>query len=304
MAFTAKDVAALREKTGCGMMDCKKALTASNGDMDAALDFLREKGLAAATKKSGRIAAEGIAFACVNEAGNVGVVIEVNAETDFVAKNADFQNFVKVCADTVIEQNPADVEALLACKASGTDMTVDALLKEKILTIGENIKIRRFARFDGVVTSYIHAAGRIGVIVKFDTDASVAAKPEFKDYAKNIAMQVAAANPSYLNEASVPAEVVEHEKKILTEQVINDGKPANIAEKIVVGRLGKFFKEVCLVDQPYVKDGDLSVQKYTESVAKELGGAIAIAGFVRFEKGEGLEKRNDNFADEVASMIK
>ena len=304
MAFTAKDVAALREKTGCGMMDCKKALTASNGDMDAALDFLREKGLAAATKKSGRIAAEGIAFACVNEAGNVGVVIEVNAETDFVAKNADFQNFVKVCADTVIEQNPADVEALLACKASGTDMTVDALLKEKILTIGENIKIRRFARFDGVVTSYIHAAGRIGVIVKFDTDASVAAKPEFKEYAKNIAMQVAAANPSYLNEASVPAEVVEHEKKILTEQVINDGKPANIAEKIVVGRLGKFFKEVCLVDQPYVKDGDLSVQKYTESVAKELGGAIAIAGFVRFEKGEGLEKRNDNFADEVASMIK
>ena len=304
MAFTAKDVAALREKTGCGMMDCKKALTASNGDMDAALDFLREKGLAAATKKSGRIAAEGIAFACVNEAGNVGVVIEVNAETDFVAKNADFQNFVKVCADTVIEQNPADVEALLACKASGTDMTVDALLKEKILTIGENTKIRRFARFDGVVTSYIHAAGRIGVIVKFDTDASVAAKPEFKEYAKNIAMQVAAANPSYLNEASVPAEVVEHEKKILTEQVINDGKPANIAEKIVVGRLGKFFKEVCLVDQPYVKDGDLSVQKYTESVAKELGGAIAIAGFVRFEKGEGLEKRNDNFADEVASMIK
>lgn len=303
MAFTAKDVAALREKTGCGMMDCKKALTASNGDMDAAVDFLREKGLAAATKKSGRVAAEGVAYACVNEKEDVGVVIEVNAETDFVAQNADFQNFVKTCADTVIESNPADLDALLASKASGTEQTVDALLKEKILTIGENIKIRRFARFDGVVTSYVHAGGRIGVIVKFETGPEVAARDEFKEYAKNIAMQVAAANPSYLNEDAVPAEILEHEKKILTEQVINDGKPAAIAEKIVAGRIGKFFKEICLVDQPYIKDGDLSVKKYTEATAKELGGDIAIAGFVRFEKGEGLEKRSDNFADEVASMI-
>ena len=304
MNFTAKDVAALREKTGCGMMDCKKALTEADGNMEAAIDVLREKGLAAATKKSGRIAAEGVAFACVNEQGNIGVVIEVNAETDFVAANADFQNFVKACANTVIDSNPADVEALLACKASGSDETVDALLKEKILTIGENIKIRRFARFEGVVTTYIHAAGRIGVLVKFDTTPEIAAKDEFKEYAKNIAMQVAAVNPSYLNEQSVPADVVEHEKKILTEQIINDGKPANIAEKIVVGRLSKFFKEICLVDEPYVKDGDLSVQKYTDATAKELGGAIAITGFVRFEKGEGLEKREDNFADEVASMIK
>ncbi|HEX3038499.1 MAG TPA: translation elongation factor Ts [Oscillospiraceae bacterium] len=304
MNFTAKDVAALREKTGCGMMDCKKALTEADGNMEAAIDVLREKGLAAATKKSGRIAAEGVAFACVNEQGNIGVVIEVNAETDFVAANADFQNFVKTCANTVIDSNPADVEALLACKASGSDETVDALLKEKILTIGENIKIRRFARFEGIVTTYIHAAGRIGVLVKFDTTPEIAAKDEFKEYAKNIAMQVAAVNPSYLNEQSVPAEVVEHEKKILTEQIINDGKPANIAEKIVVGRLGKFFKEICLVDEPYVKDGDLSVQKYTDATAKELGGAIAITGFVRFEKGEGLEKREDNFADEVAGMIK
>ena len=303
MAFTAKDVAALREKTGCGMMDCKKALTASNGDMDAAVDFLREKGLAAATKKSGRIAAEGVAYACVNEKEDVAVVIEVNAETDFVAQNAEFQSFVKACADTVIESSPADLDALLASKASGTEQTVDALLKEKILTIGENIKLRRFARFDGVVTSYVHAAGRIGVIVKFETGAEIAAKDEFKEYAKNVAMQVAAANPSYLNESAVPAEVVEHEKKILTEQVINDGKPAAIAEKIVAGRIGKFFKEICLVDQPYIKDGDLSVQKYTEATAKEFGGNIAIAGFVRFEKGEGLEKRSDNFADEVASMI-
>lgn len=304
MAFTAKDVAALRERTGCGMMDCKKALTESNGDMEAAVDFLREKGLAAATKKSGRIAAEGMAFATVNEAGNVAVVVEVNAETDFVAQNAEFQAFVKTVADTVIEKNPADVEALLALQAAGSNDTVDALLKDKILTIGENIKIRRFAREEGAVVSYVHGSGRIGVIVKFDTSAEVAAKAEFQEYAKNIAMQIAAVNPSYLDEASVPADVVAHEKKILTEQVINDGKPAAIAEKIVAGRIAKFFKEICLVDQVYVKDSDMTVQQYTESVGKELGGDIKIASFVRFEKGEGLEKKEDNFADEVASMIK
>lgn len=304
MAFTAKDVAALREKTGCGMMDCKKALTEANGDMDVATDLLREKGLAAATKKSGRIAAEGVAFACVNDAGNVGVVIEVNAETDFVAKNAEFQAFVKTCADTVIEKNPADLPALLAEKAVGTDMTVEALVQDKILTIGENIKIRRFERYEGVITTYIHAAGRIGVMVKFDTTPEVAAKDEFKAYAKDIAMQVAAVSPSYLNKEAVPADVLEHEKKILTEQVMNEGKPANIAEKIVMGKLGKYYKENCLVEQVFVKDSELTVQKYTDNTAKQLGGKIAIVSFVRFEKGEGLEKRTDNFADEVAGMIK
>ncbi|WP_277668314.1 translation elongation factor Ts [Caproiciproducens galactitolivorans] len=304
MAFTAKDVAALREKTGCGMMDCKKALAASDGNMDAAIDYLREKGLAAATKKAGRVAAEGVAYAAVNEEGNVGVDIEVNAETDFVAKNAEFQNFVKICADTVIEQNPADLDALLQCKAKGTDQTVDALLKDKILTIGENIKIRRFKRMEGVVSAYIHANGKIGVLVKFDTTPDIAAKEEFKEYAKNIAMQVAAINPQYLNQQAVPAEVVEHEKAILKEQIVNDGKPAAIAEKIVNGRLGKFFKEVCLVDQTYVKDGNLSVQQYTDATAKELGGKIAIVDYVRFEKGEGIEKREDNFAEEIASMVK
>ena len=304
MAFTAKDVKSLREKTGCGMMDCKKALTASNGDMEAAIDFLREKGLAAATKKAGRIAAEGVAFSCVNDEGTIGVLIEVNAETDFVAKNADFQNFVKLCADTIIENNPADVEALLETKAVGSDLTVGALVQDKILTIGENIKIRRFARFDGVVTSYNHAGGRIGVLVKFDTTPEVVSKNEFKAYARDIAMQVAAANPAYLNEESVPADVIEHEKKILTEQVINQGKPAQIAEKIVMGKIGKYYKENCLVDQLFVKDTDITVAKYTENVAKELGGNITISAFVRFEKGEGLEKREDNFADEVASMIK
>lgn len=304
MSFTAKDVKALREKTGCGMMDCKKALTESNGDMDKAIDFLREKGLAAATKKSGRIAAEGIAFACTNDKENIGVVIEVNAETDFVAKNADFQNFVKVCANTVIESNPANLDELLKTKAAGSDMTIADLVQEKILTIGENIKIRRFCRYEGVVSTYIHAAGRIGVMVKFDTSNEIANNPEFKQYAKNIAMQIAAVNPLYLDQSSVPADVVNHEKKILTEQVINEGKPANIAEKIVMGKMSKFYKENCLVDQIYVKDSDLTVTKYTDKIANDLGGNIKIVAFERFEKGEGLEKREDNFADEVANMIK
>ena len=304
MAFTATDVKNLREMTGVGMMDCKKALTDAQGDMDKAVDILREKGLAAATKKAGRIAAEGVAYACTNEEGTVGVVIEVNAETDFVAKNAEFQNFVKICADTVMKENPADLEALMACKAVGTDMTVEALVQDKVLTIGENIKIRRFVRYEGVVATYIHGGGRIGVLVKFDTAPEIAAKDEFKVYAKDICMQVAAANPSYLNEASVPADVVEHEKKILTEQVMNEGKPAQIAEKIVNGKMAKYYKEVCLLDQLFVKDGDYTVAKYTEKVGKDLGGKIEIASFVRYEKGEGLEKRADNFADEVASMIK
>lgn len=304
MAFTANDVKTLREKTGCGMMDCKKALSETNGDMDKAIDILREKGLAAATKKSGRIAAEGVAFALTNEQGNIGVVIEVNAETDFVAKNAEFNNFVETCAKTVIKENPKTVEELMKCKAVGSDLTVEELVREKILTIGENIKVRRFKRFDGAVATYIHAAGRIGVMVKFDTTGDIAQKEEFKLYAKDIAMQIAAVNPGYLNKESVPADVLEHEKKILTEQVINDGKPANIAEKIVMGRIGKFYKENCLVEQPFVKDGNITVLQYTDQIAKKLNGEIKIADFVRFEKGEGLEKREDNFADEVASMIK
>lgn len=302
MAFTAKDVKALREKTGCGMMDCKKALTEADGDMDKAVDYLREQGLAKQAKKSGRIAAEGVAFAKTNADNTLGVVIEVNAETDFVAKNADFQAFVETCANTVMEQNPADVDALLACTATGSTETVDALLKEKVLTIGENIKIRRFARFEGTVTSYIHAGGRIGVIVKFDTD--VADKDGFQTYAKDIAMQIAAINPGYLNEQSVPAEVLEHEKSIMKAEVVNSGKPEAIAEKIVMGKIGKFYKENCLVDQVFVKDSSLSVTQYTNNVAKELGGYIKITDFVRYEKGEGLEKREDNFADEVASMVK
>ena len=302
MAFTAKDVATLREKTGCGMMDCKKALTASNGDMDAAVDYLREKGLAAATKKAGRIAAEGMAYAYVD--GNVGVAVEVNAETDFVAKNADFQAFVKTVAETFASVNPADMDTLLAAQAAGQSVSVEDLRKEKVLTIGENIKVRRFQRYEGAVTAYIHMGGKIAVLVRFDTSAEIAAKAEFQEYAKNIAMQIAAVNPLYLNSSLVPADVIEHERKIATEQASASGKPANVIEKMVDGKIKKYFKEVCLVEQEYVKDSKLSIQQYTDSVAKELGGSIQIAEYVRFEKGEGLEKREDNFADEVASMVK
>ena len=304
MAITAKDVMELRKQTDCGMMECKKALTEADGNFEKAIEILRERGLATAAKKASRVAAEGMVYADYCPECKVGVVIEVNAETDFVAKNADFQAFVKTCADTVIEQNPADVEALLACKAAGTEETVDALLKEKILTIGENIKIRRFARYEGAVTSYVHAGGRIGVIVKFDTTDDIAATEGFKAYAHNVAMQIAAMNAEYLDEASVPAERVEKEKEILTQQIVDEGKPQNIAEKIVAGRLNKFFKEICLVDQVYVQDSSMTVKQYTESVAKELGGDIKIAAYTRFEKGEGLEKRQDDFAAEVAGMVK
>ncbi len=302
-SFTAKDVATLRAKTGCGMMDCKKALTEVNGDMDKAVDVLREKGLAKAAKKAGRVAAEGVAFACTNDDCSVGVVVEINAETDFVAKNAEFQKFVQICADTILEKNPSDVEELKKMTATGSDMTVEALLQDKIVTIGENIQIRRFARNEGTVATYVHAGGRIGVMVNFETDETIASKEEFKIYAKDIAMQVAAVNPNFLDSNSVPAEVLEHERKILTEQVMNQGKPANIAEKIVDGKMSKFYKENCLVDQAFVKDSDIDVKRYTENKAKELGGEIKILGFVRFEKGEGIEKKEDNFAEEVQSMI-
>ncbi len=304
MAFTAKDVAALREKTGCGMMDCKKALTETDGDMDKAIDFLREKGLAAAAKKASRIAAEGTVYTA-SENG-VAVVIEVNAETDFVAKNEDFVSFVDLCAKTVIAENPADVEALLATKAVGTENTVQEVLTEKIQTIGENIKIRRFVRYEGITESYVHMGGKIGVLAKFNTSDEIAAKPEFVEFAHNICMQIAALNPLYLNDAAVPAEVVEKEKEIATEQLKNDpknaNKPANIIEKIVSGKIGKYFEEVCLVNQVYVIDSDLKVSQYVANTAKALGGDIAIESFVRFEKGEGLQKREDDFASEVAKM--
>lgn len=301
MAFTASDVKTLRERTGCGMMDCKKALTEADGDMEKAIEVLREKGLAAVAKKAGRIAAEGIVVSVVDKEKKVGVVLEVNSETDFVAKNADFVAFVNRVAKVIMDSNPADVEALMSCKDE-TGEDVASMLQEKVLTIGENIQIRRFERLEGDMIAYVHGEGRIGVMVMFDTD--VADKEGFEAYGKDVAMQVAAAMPQYLDKASVDPEVVAKEKEILTVQAMNEGKPANIAEKMVMGRIAKFYKEVCLVEQPFVKDGDITVAKYTENVAKELGGHITITGFVRYEKGEGLQKREDNFADEVASMIK
>ena len=302
MAFTAKDVKDLRERTGCGMMDCKKALTETDGDMEKAIEILREKGLAAAAKKAGRIAAEGLVVSVVDSDKKVGVVLEVNAETDFVAKNAQFVEFVNNIAKTIIDNNPANIEELNTLKCAGSDMTVEEELRDKILTIGENMKIRRFERMEGDLVAYVHGGGRIGVMVKFDTD--VADKEGFGEYAKDIAMQIAAAVPQYLNKSDVPEEVVAKEKEILTAQAINEGNPANIAEKMVMGRINKFYKEVCLEEQPFIKDGDLTVAKYTENTAKALGGSIKMNSFVRFEKGEGLEKREDNFADEVASMMK
>lgn len=306
MAFTAQDVKNLREQTGCGMMDCKKALTESNGDFDKAVEYLREKGLAAAAKKAGRIAAEGMVYAVSDVARKLGVVVEVNAETDFVAKNDLFKGFVKDVAEVIMDQNPADVTALLACKMG--DGTVEGALQEKILVIGENIKIRRFERYEGICAAYVHGGGTHGVLVQFDTSDEVAAKPEFVAFGKDIAMQIAAVNPSYLNEASVPAEVLEKEKEILLAQISNDpklaSKPEPVKVKMVEGKIGKYFKENCLVDQQYVKDSDLSVAQYIEKTAKELGGDIQVVKYVRFEKGEGLEKRQDDFAAEVAGMVK
>ena len=302
MNFTAKDVQALREKTGAGMMDCKKALTETDGDMDKAVDVLREKGLASAAKKAGRIAAEGVVVAYYDEAAKVASMVEVNCETDFVAKNEKFVELANKIAVTVAEKNPADVDALLAMTLSGSDETVSDAVQELFLVIRENMKVRRFVRVEGTVASYIHGGGSVGVLVSFDTDA--ADKAEFKEMGRNVAMQIAALNTPYLNESEVPAEIIEHEKEVMRQQVINEGKPEQIADKIVMGKIGKFYKENCLLDQEFVKDNKINIKQYTQNTAKELGGSIEIKKFVRFEKGEGIEKRQDDFAAEVASMVK
>ena len=302
MAFTAKDVQALREKTGCGMMDCKNALKETDGNMEAAIDYLREKGLASQAKKASRVAAEGTVVAMVE--GDVAVALEINTETDFVAGNEEFKAFADKVAKAVIANNPADVDALLASSYEGT--TVSELKEEVFLKFRENIQIRRFVRLEGKVVNYVHAGGKIGVLVALDTD--LAMNDALVAMGKNVAMQVAAMNPSYLDQASVPAEDLEKEKNILIAQMKEDPKMANkpdaVLGKIVEGKIGKFYKENCLVEQQYVIDGDLTVGKYVDSVAKEQGGAIKLASFVRFEKGEGIQKREDDFASEVASMIK
>ena len=303
MPFTAQDVKTLREMTECGMLDCKKALMETDGDMEKAVEFLREKGLASVAKKSGRIAAEGIVLAFGDEAKKVSVAIEVNSETDFVSKNEDFRSFVKLAGQAVIDNNPADVEALLACVVDGR--TVEEHLQDRQLKIRENLKVRRFVRYEGDVATYVHGGGTIGVMVKFATD--VADKEGFAEFGKDVAMQSAAANPAYLCEHCVPAEVIEHEKEILFAQISNDEKLANkpdaVKEKMVDGRIGKYYKENCLMNQEFVKDPDLDIKGYVEKVAKELGGSIKITSFVRLEKGEGIEKKQENFADEVAKQM-
>lgn len=310
MAFTAKDVKALREKTGVGMMECKKALVEADGDMDKAIDFLRERGLAAAQKKATRIAAEGVVLPYYDKATKKGVVLEVNSETDFVAKNEKFMGFVEGVAKTILANDSADVETLKETKFNGTDRTVTETLNDLVLAIGENMKVRRFEKMEGIVSTYIHAGGSVGVMVGFDVaDESKADTAEFEAMGKNVAMQIAAMSPDYLDEASVPADVVEHEKGILAAQMKEDpkmaSKPEAVLAKIAAGKMSKYYKENCLVEQEFVR-GDIfqgSVKGYVESVAKELGTDIKVNGFVRMMKGDGLEKREENFAEEIAKQI-
>lgn len=302
--ISAKAVAELRKQTGCGMMDCKNALKDANGDFEAAVKILREKGMAATAKKADRIAAEGLVD--VMTVGNTTAIVEVNSETDFVAKNATFQEFVKDVLKTIIESKPADIDALMACNMANGEGTVKDALTEKTYKIGEKLSIRRFALVEGVVSTYIHGLGMTGVVVSFDTD--VADKDGFAECAKNVALQTAAMPVQYLDKDSVPASVLEEEKNILIKQMQQDpkmaGKPVAVLEKIVAGKLGKFYENNCLVDQLYVKDDSMTVSKYVESVAKQLGGSIKITGYVRYDKGEGIQKREDDFAAEIEKMVK
>ncbi len=306
MAFTSKDVMALREKTGVGMMDCKKALQESDGDFEKAIDYLREKGLAKQAKKASRVAAEGMAYATVDYDKKVGVVVEINSETDFAAKSDNFVNFVKEIADVIISENPADVDALLASNVNG--QTVADLLRDKVMVIGENLSIRRFVRYEGDCVAYVHGGGRIGVLVKFEADAAASGSEALIECGKDVAMQIAALNAPYLNEASVPADVIEHEKEVQLALIKNDPKNANkpeaVMEKMIIGKMRKYFEENCLVNQAFVKDGNLNVAQYVEQQAKVAGGSMELVSFVRFEKGEGIQKREDDFASEVAAMVK
>ena len=304
MAFTAKDVAELRKQTGCGMMDCKKALTETNGDFDAAIKYLREKGMGAVAKKADRIAAEGLVD--VMTIDNVTAIVEVNSETDFVAKNATFKEFVKDVLKSIIASKPADIDALLASPFVAGEGTVADALAENTYKIGEKLSIRRFNIVEGVVSTYIHGMGATGVIVSFATD--VADKDGFAEYAKNVALQTAAMPVQYLDRDSVPASVLEEEKNILINQMKEDpkmaNKPAQVLENIVKGKLGKFFENNCLVDQLYVKDDSMTVGKYTDTTAKALGGSIKVTGYVRYDKGEGIQKREEDFGAEIAKMMK
>lgn len=304
MAFTAKDVQNLRERTGAGMMDCKKALTASDGDFDKAVEFLREKGLAAAAKKSGRIAAEGAVCAIVED--GVGAIVEVNCETDFAAQSDKFTGFVKDVADAVVKSAPADLDALLAAPYPNSDKTVGEMIPEKVLVIGENLKVRRFARYcTGVTVPYIHMAGRIGVLVNMEVeDIEASAVTEL---GKDLCMQVAAMNPSFCDKADVDQATLDKEKEIQLALMDNDpkmaSKPLQVKEKIVLGKMSKYYEENCLMQMEFVKEKGVSVEQHVAAVAKELGGKIAVKSFVRFERGEGIEKKQEDFAAEVAAQM-
>ena len=301
MAFTAADVKKLREMTNVGMMDCKKALAETDGDMDKAIEYLREKGLAKAAKKAGRIAAEGMAYADV--IGGKGVIVEVNAETDFASKAPVFVDFVKDIAAAVAASDVADVETLKTVKYPGSELTVGEMLPEKVMVIGENIQVRRFARFtENTSVAYVHAGGRIGVLVNLAVEGGIDAT----EIGKDVAMQIAALNPRFWDKSLVTEDVLEEEKKILVAQMDNDpkmaSKPQQVKEKIAAGKLNKFFEENCLLQQAFVKDGGMTVEQYIASAAKALGGSVKFVDAVRFEKGEGIEKKVDDFAAEVAAQ--
>ena len=302
MAIAAKDVQKLREMTGVGMMDCKKALVEADGDFDKAIEWLREKGLAAQTKKAGKVAAEGVSFAISADNG-VGVIIEVNSQTDFVAKNEVFQGFVKDVANVVATDDPADVEALKNCKYPGTDRTIADVTADKVLAIGENIQIRRFVRYaEGVSVPYIHMNGKVGVLVNLAVEGIDADK--VVTLGKDVAMQICAMNPTYLDKSNVSQEILEIQLAIMANDPKMAAKPDKVKEGIVMGKLGKYYEENCLLQQAFVKENKISVEKHVDAVAKELGGKITVKAFTRFATGEGIEKKEDDFAAEVASMIK
>ena len=309
MGFTAADVKNLREMTGVGMMDCKKALAESDGNIDKAIEWLREKGLAAAQKKAGRIAAEGMAYAWVCPDCGVGSIVEVNAESDFVAKNDLFVDFVQNVAKVVAKENPVDLDALFACKYPGGDKTVLEEQNDKVLVIGENIKVRRFARYDtGLNIPYVHMGGRIAVLMNLEVGEGFEKNETIAELGKDLAMQVAALNPEFLDKSQVSEEFIENEKRVRLAQAKEDPKnakkPDAIIEKIVMGGLAKYYKEICLLQQPFVKDDKVSVEEHVAAVAKELGTTIAVKAYTRFEKGEGIEKRQDDLAAEVAKLVK
>ena len=302
MAFSAQDVKTLREMTGVGMMECKKALTETDGDMDKAVEWLREKGLAKAAKKAGRIAAEGMAYSAV--INGVGVVIEVNSETDFAAKTEAFVDLVKNLAEVVAVANPADVEALKACKYPNSELSVAEVMQEKVMSIGENMQIRRFARYENNTSvPYVHAGGKIGVLVNLAVEGGIDAT----EIGKDVAMQIAALNPRFWDKSAVTDEVLAEEKKIALALMDQDpkmaSKPQQVKEKIIDGKMNKFYEENCLLQQVFVKDGEFTVEKYIASAAKALGGSVKFVDAVRFEKGEGIEKRVDDFAAEVAAQM-